>query len=149
MEIIAFLAENGPWSWVVAGLVLLALELVLPGGFLVWLGIGAILTGLLTLIQPLPWAVQWLIFGLFSLVSILLWLRVAQKRRRAGHGPELNRRADQYIGHEAVLDAPIHDGFGRLALGDSVWRIAGPDLPVGQRIRIVGAEGPVLRVEAV
>ena len=149
MEIIAFLAENGPWSWVVAGLVLLALELVLPGGFLVWLGIGAILTGLLTLIQPLPWAVQWLIFGLFSLVSILLWLRITQKRRRAGLGPELNRRADQYIGHEAVLDTPIHDGFGRLALGDSVWRIAGPDLPVGQRIRIVGAEGPVLRVEAV
>ncbi|MBE7733506.1 NfeD family protein [Devosia faecipullorum] len=149
MEIIAFLAENGPWSWIVAGLVLLALELALPGGFLVWLGIGGILTGLLTLVQPLPWAVQWLIFGVFSLVSIVLWLRIAPKRRRAGHRPELNRRTDRYIGHEAVLDAPIQDGVGRLALGDSIWRIAGPDLPAGQRIRIVAAEGPVLRVEAV
>ncbi len=149
MEIIAFLADSGPWSWIVAGLILLALELVVPGGFLLWLGIAGTLTGILTLFQPLPWAVQWLVFGVLSLVSILVWLRIARRRSAAGSAPELNRRTDRYIGHEAVLDTPIENGFGRLALGDSVWRIAGPDLPAGQRIRIVGAEATVLRVEAV
>jgi len=31
-------------------------------------------------------------------------------------------------------------------IGDTLWRVAGPDLPAGRRIRIVGHEGPVLRV---
>lgn len=149
MEVIAFLAENGPWSWIIAGLILLGLELVVPGGFLVWLGIGGILTGLLTLFWPLPWAVQWLIFGAFSLISILLWVRIARKRRAASTEPELNRRTDRFIGQEAVLDVPISGGFGRLPLGDTIWRISGPDLPAGQRIRIIGADGAVLRVEAI
>lgn len=149
MQVIAFLAENGPWSWIVAGLVFLGLELVVPGGFLVWLGIGGILTGLLTLFQPLPWAVQWLIFGVFSLVSILLWVRISRRRRAARAEPELNRRTDRFIGHEAVLESPISDGFGRLPLGDTIWRISGPDLPAGQRVRIVGADSSVLRVEAI
>lgn len=148
MDVIAFLAENGPWSWIIAGLVLLGLELVVPGGFLVWLGIAGVLTGLLTLFQP-PWPVQWLIFGVLSLVSILVWVRLARKRGAARAEPELNNRTERYIGHEAVLDMPIVDGFGRLALGDTVWRIAGPDLPAGQRVRIVGAEAALLRVEAV
>ena len=63
MEIVNFLVENGPWSWIVGGLVLLALELVLPGGFLLWMGIAGILTGIITLFQPLAWPMQWLIFG--------------------------------------------------------------------------------------
>lgn len=147
MDIIAFLSANVPWSWIVAGLVLLALELVVPGGFLVWMGIAGILTGLITLVQPLSWPLQWLIFGALSLVSILVWMSIS-KRRRADEGPQLNQRTQRFIGHEAVLDSPIVDGFGRLALGDTIWRIAGPDLPIGQRVRIVGAEGAVLRVEA-
>jgi membrane protein implicated in regulation of membrane protease activity len=149
MQIIAFLGENAPWSWIVAGLVLLALELVVPGGFLLWMGIAGILTGLLTLLQPLDWPVQWLVFGVLSLASILVWVRLTRNRAAQTDRPMLNRRAEQFIGQEAVLDQPIAGGFGRLALGDTVWRIAGPDLPAGERVRIVGAEGAVLRVEAV
>ncbi len=47
-----------------------------------------------------------------------------------------------------MIDEPIKDGFGRVALGDTVWRIAGPDLAAGQKVRIVGADGAVLKVEA-
>lgn len=148
MDVINYLAANGPWSWIIAGLVILGLELMVSGFFLVWLGIAAVLTGLITLAQPLPWAWQWLIFGALSLASILVWTTVSRRRRANSTEPELNRRTDRYIGHEAVLDRPIVDGYGRLALGDTIWRISGPDLPIGQRIRIVGADGAVLRVEA-
>ena len=61
--------------------------------------------------------------------------------------PLLNERASRYIGHEAVLNEPITDGIGRLALGDTVWRVAGPDLPAGQRVRVVGADAALLKVE--
>jgi inner membrane protein len=149
MEIITFIAENGPWSWIIAGLVLLSLELVVPGGYLLWMGIAGVLTGLFTLFQQPPWPVQWLIFGGLSLVSILVWMRVTRDRGDSSDRPLLNQRAQQFVGQEAVLDRPIEGGFGRLALGDTVWRISGPDLPAGERVRITGADGAILRVEPV
>lgn len=149
MLIIDFLGQNAPWSWIIAGLVLLGLELVVPGGYLLWMGIAGVLTGILVLFQPLDWPVQWVVFGALSLVSILIWVRLTRKRGAQTDRPLLNQRAEQFIGQEAVLDKPISGGFGRLALGDTIWRIAGPDLPAGQRVRIVGAEGAVLRVAAI
>ncbi|NGP16766.1 NfeD family protein [Devosia aurantiaca] len=146
MEVIGFLAEYGAWSWIVAGLILLALELVVPGGYLVWTGVAGILTGLITLVQQPPWPVQWLIFGILSLVSILAWIRISRNRQEESDRPLLNERTQQFVGQEAVLDQPLINGFGRLALGDTVWRVSGPDLPAGQRVRIVGADGNVLRV---
>ncbi|SMQ85931.1 hypothetical protein SAMN06295905_3226 [Devosia lucknowensis] len=148
MQVIAFLAENAPWSWIIAGLVLLALELVVPGGFLLWMGIAGILTGVLVLFQPLDWPVQWLIFGVLSLVSILVWVRLTRHRHAQTDRPMLNQRAEQFIGQTAILQQPIAGGFGRLPLGDTIWRVAGPDLPAGQRVRITGASGAVLTVEA-
>ncbi|RZA13737.1 MAG: NfeD family protein, partial [Proteobacteria bacterium] len=85
-----FFAANGPWSWIIAGLVLLALELVLPGGILVWMGIAGIVTGLMLLFQPMGWPWQWLIFGVLSLGSILVWLRYSRNRPPATDRPLLN-----------------------------------------------------------
>ncbi|KKB07855.1 NfeD family protein [Devosia chinhatensis] len=149
MELFAQAAAYGPWAWIVGGLILLGLELVVPGGFLVWLGIAGILTGLLTLVQPLAWPVQWLVFGTLALGSILVWTRLARHRRLASAAPELNQRTDRLIGQEAVLASPIVNGFGRMPVGDTIWRVSGPDLMAGQRVRITGADGAVLRVEPV
>lgn len=149
MQVIDFIASNGPWAWIVAGLVLLALELVVPGGFLLWMGISGIITGLVVLFQPIGWPLQWLIFGVLSLVTIALWVRWTRSRPTATDRPYLNRRADHFVGQEAVLEQPIAQGFGRIVLGDTVWRVSGADLPAGQRVRITGSEGAVLKVEAV
>ena len=149
MQIVDFIAANGHWSWIVAGLILLALELVLPGGFLLWMGISGIITGLITMFQPIGWPLQWLIFGVLSLVTIAIWVRWSRSRPPATDRPYLNRRADHFIGQEAVLEQAIAQGFGRVVLGDTVWRVSGPDLPVGQRVRIVGSEGAVLKVEEI
>ena len=149
MQVIEFIGSAGPWAWIVGGLVLLALELVLPGGFLLWMGISGVITGLIVLFQPIGGPLQWLIFGVLSLVSITLWVRWSRNRPEPTDRPHLNERADQYVGHEAVLEQAIAQGFGRVVLGDSVWRVSGPDLPAGQRVRIVGHDGAVLRVEPI
>jgi membrane protein implicated in regulation of membrane protease activity len=148
MDLLSLIAGYGGWAWIVAGAVLLALELVVPGGIFVWLGVAGIITGLATFFQPIGWPLQFLIFGGLSLILIVAWLRYSKGRESPSESPFLNRRAERFIGQELMLDEPIHDGFGRVSLGDTVWRVAGPDLPAGQRIRIVGAEGAVLRVEA-
>lgn len=149
MVLIEFLAANAPWAWIIAGLILLALELFVPGGYLLWLGIAGLITGLVVLFEPIAWPLQWLMFGVLALVAIIVWTRWSRNRPSQSDHPNLNRRADSFVGHEAVLEQPIAGGFGRLTLGDTIWRIAGPDLPVGQRIRITGSEGAVLLVEAI
>ena len=149
MQVIDFIASYGAWAWIVAGLILLGLELLLPGGFLLWMGISGIVTGLMVLFQDISWPLQWLLFGVLSLLSITVWLRWSRNRETPSDRPLLNQRADQLVGQEAVLEQPIQQGFGRIVLGDTVWRVAGADLPVGQRVRIVGHEGAVLRVEAI
>lgn len=148
MELLDLIAGYGPWAWIVAGTILLAFELVVPGGFFIWMGVAAIITGLAAFFQPLAWPLQFLLFGGLSLILIVGWLRYSRGREKPSDSPYLNRRAERFVGHEAVLDEPIRDGFGRLSLGDSVWRISGPDLAAGQRVRVVGADGAVLKVEA-
>ncbi|UXN74810.1 NfeD family protein [Devosia sp. A8/3-2] len=81
MQVVQFIADYGPWSWIVAGLILLALELVVPGGFLLWMGVSGLIVGVLTLFQPIGWPLQWLIFGGLSLVAIFLWTRWSRGRR--------------------------------------------------------------------
>lgn len=150
MEIIDLIASYGPWSWIVIGVVLLGLELLLPGGILLWLGISGIITGLAALVQPgLGWPFQFLIFGGLSLVTVVGWMRWSRRRPEGPtDSPFLNRRAERFVGQEMVLSEPIRNGYGRIALDDSIWRIAGPDLAAGQRVRVVGTDGGVLRVEA-
>ncbi len=147
MQVLEFIASNGAWSWVAAGLVLLALELVLPGGVLIWLGAAALVTGGLALVVDIYWPLQFVVFGMLALAAIWLWLRT-RKQERPTDRPYLNRRAERFIGHEAVLDEPIRDGEGRIALGDTTWRVTGPDLAAGAKVRVVDADGAVLRVEA-
>jgi hypothetical protein len=147
MQVLEFIASNGAWSWVAAGLVLLALELVAPGGVLVWLGVAALVTGGLALGVSIYWPLQFVVFGVLALAAIWLWLRTRRQEQPTDR-PFLNRRADRFIGHEVVLHEPIRDGEGRVALGDTTWRVTGPDLQAGVKVRVVEADGAVLRVEA-
>jgi len=147
MDLFALFLGYGAWSWLVAGLILLGLELLLPGGIFVWLGVAAMLTAVVRFALPIDWPLQIGVFGVFSVLAIVFWLRAVKGRGGDSDRPLLNRRAERFIGQEAMLDEPITDGFGRVPLGDTVWRIAGPDLPAGRRIRIVGHEGAVLKVE--
>ena len=148
MDLIALIAGYGAWSWIVAGLVLLALELVVPGGVLVWLGAAALVTGGLSMLLPIYWPLQFVLYGVLALLAIWLWLK-SRRGETPTDSPYLNNRATRFVGQEAVLSEPIRGGFGRLALDDTTWRVAGPDLEAGQRVRIIKADGPVLTVEAV
>jgi membrane protein implicated in regulation of membrane protease activity len=148
MQIIDLISNYGPWSWMVAGLILLALELAAPGGFFLWLGISGIVTGILAFVPGISQAFQWVIFGALGLVSVLLWRRYSRGHADVTDQPFLNNRAERFVGHEAVIDTPIVNGFGKLRLGDTDWRISGPDLAAGAKVRIVGHDVGVLKVVA-
>lgn len=136
------------WHWLIIGALLVGLELLLPGVFLLWLGIAAFLTGaLMAIIPDLDWRIALVAFGALSVASIVVGMRFRAIRSPKTDQPTLNRRAEQYLGRQLTLDAPIVNGRGTVKLDDTTWRVAGPDLPAGTAIVVRGADGATLIVE--
>ena len=142
-------ATLGNWNWLIFGVILMALEVLAPGIFLLWLGLAALLVGLLTFIFHPSWQVEILLFAAFAIAAVPLWRRLA--RGNAGvseSNPFLNRRAEALVGRVFTLEKPIIDGAGTVRIGDTVWRVAGPDTPAGTRVKIVQVSGADLTVAA-
>src|SRR5450755_773679 len=139
----------GTWNWPIFGLILMALELLAPGVFLFWLGLAALLVGLLSFVINPSWQLQILMFAVFATAAVPLWRRLARGNNTASKSnPFLNRRADALVGRVFTLEKPIIDGAGTVRIGDTIWRVAGPDTPAGSRVRIVQADGASLTVAA-
>ena len=143
------LAVFGSWTWwVIAGIFLL-LELALPGMFFIWLGLAALLVGLLSFAIHPSWQLQILMFAVFATAAVPLWRRMARSNKAVSQSnPFLNKRADALVGRVFTLEKPIIDGSGTVRIDDTIWRVAGPDAPAGSRVRIVQADGASLTVAA-
>lgn len=147
----AVVAELGPWSWWILGLVLLGAEIVVPGIFLIWIGLAAIVVGAISFVlwdsAIWGWQVQFLVFAALALVSAFIGRKIMAGRNDDTDQPMLNRRMEQMIGRTATLEEPITEGLGRIRLGDTLWTVRGPDLPAGARVKIVAIENDDPRVE--
>ena len=136
--------------WLIIGLALMVFELFNPGAYMLWLGLGALLTALLVLVGPdIPTVWQIIAFGLLSFAAIMGY-REWRRRNPAvedSDQPLLNKRAAQLVGQVHLLTEPVVDGRGRMKIGDAFWTIFGPDMPAGQRVRIVATDGVTLNVE--
>lgn len=139
----------GPWSWVVLGLILLGLEIIAPGTVFLWFGISAIAVGIVALLFGFSWQVHVALFLVLSLVTLLIGRKLMQRLASETGDPGLNRRGSRYVGREFTLATPLSDGNGKLAIDDTIWRISGPDLPAGTKIRIDAIDGARLVVSAI
>lgn len=137
------------WHWLILGFALIAFEVMVPGTFLLWPGIAAIVTGILAYSTVAEgWQAQAVIFAILTVASAFAGRRLyARLKEPVSDEPALNRRAQQMIGGVHTLDTPILDGQGRMKVGDGTWKIKGPDLPTGTRVRVIGVDGIALVVE--
>lgn len=136
-----------PWGWLLFGLVLLVLEIFIPGTFFLWLGAAAVVVGLIDLVVPMGWQVQVVTWGVLSLVLLLVGRRFYSSRDREVEDPFLNERAARYMGRVFTLTEPLRENQGTLKIDDTIWRISGPDLTAGTRVKVTGVDGPILKVE--
>ena len=145
---IEFLEGLTYWQWGILAIVLVVMEVLLPGVIFLWVGIGAGITGVILLIVPeVSWQIQFVCFALLSIISGVagrMW--VARNPIKTDH-PNLNQRGRQHIDRVVPLSEPIVNGFGFVQIGDTRWKIKGPDTQAGQSIRIVETDGATLIVE--
>lgn len=129
-----------PWPWVIVGAILIGLEIVAPGVFLLWIGFGAVLVGLSVLIAPeLPMAWQLLAFAFAMLGSIGIGFAIQRKSRISITATTLNRELDALIGRQVEAIEAFSGGRGRIRVGDTSYT-AESDEPVsaGVKLRVSG-----------
>src|SRR3546814_5116214 len=136
--------------WAAVALLLMAAETMAPGAFMLWLGFAAaaVFVGVL-LVQGIPVLAQVAAFVVLSFISIQVYRKWFRRREPQSDRPALNRRSAALVGRVVPLESAIVQGRGRVQIADAYWDVAGPELPAGTQVRIVGAEGMTLLVEAV
>jgi membrane protein implicated in regulation of membrane protease activity len=136
------------FAWGAAALLLFAAEALAPGAFMLWLGFAAVVVFIGVLLVPgIPLLAQVAAFIALSFVSIQVYRRWFTHNDRVSDQPMLNRRVAQLIGRVVSLESPIVNGRGRVQIADAYWEVAGPELPAGTVVKIVGAIDTTLRVE--
>ncbi len=143
---VELLTKLGAWNWLIAAAGLMLLEVFAPGVFLFWLGLAALVVGVLAGAIALSWQVQVLAFAVIAVALVPLWRRFSLNLKGTEETPFLNRRSEALVGRSFTLEKPIVDGTGTVRIDDTVWRVEGPDLPAGSRVRVVRVDGVLLSV---
>jgi hypothetical protein len=140
------------YLWWILALLLIAGEVLMPGYFLLWIGLAAAAMGMvLWLVPSLALLAQAVLFAVLALAACVLYARLLRPKleRREPGSERLNRRGEQMIGQRYVLIEPIVNGRGKACVGDGQWLVSGPDLPLGSTVEVVAVDGTTLKVRAV
>lgn len=136
------------WWWIALGLVLAGLEMLVPGVYLLWLGLAALVTGLLVFASDPSLPMQLVSFVFLSLIFAFSAKRWLGEKPIESSDPLMNNRAARLVGQTALVTHAIEHGEGRVKVADGEWLASGPDCPAGTRVRIAGVSGACLAVEA-
>jgi membrane protein implicated in regulation of membrane protease activity len=114
------------WHWLILAVVLIILEILIPGAYCLWMGVSAIFVGALMYVFPeMVFLVQILIFAVLSVISVVMYRSYRKKNPIVTDEPALNRRAEQYVGQSFTLKEPIVNGEGKIKVDDSTWKSPG------------------------
>lgn len=142
-----WIASLGGWGWLILGLVLIGAELLAPGIFLLWLGLAALVTGAVIGLTGMACQGALLVFAALSLASVLAGRALTRRSDEPDTASGLNDRGRQLVGKVFKLEATMAGGEGRIRVGDSSWRVTGPELLAGTEVRVVRVEGATLVVD--
>jgi membrane protein implicated in regulation of membrane protease activity len=136
------------WHWFALAVVLIVLEVTTTFGFLLGIAFAALVLAVAVFIVPeLAWDWQLLSFGVLSVLLTVGYRRYFKPVNDATDNPLLNDRAAQMIGKSFVLGVDL-DRSGADMLGDTRWALSSAGrIDKGARVRVVGVDGMVLRVE--
>lgn len=136
-----------PLFWFILGFMLLIIEVLTVTFVLLWIGLGALLTGLVNLFVPNIA----LLLAIFVVSSTLLWIYTRPLTRRLRHrSPRFESGVYALIGKTTIAETTFDEQeSGSVRLMGDVWRaksIAGR-IVAGTPVKVVRVEGVTLYVE--
>jgi inner membrane protein len=147
-DFLAVLNDPTHWHWFVLAIILVTIEVVAPGSFFLWMGVGAAVTGLAMLLAPdlaFPW--QLLIFCLAALAGLLIGRHFFRKTSETEENFGLNERGQQMVGKTYVAAENFVGSRGKIKVGDSLWIASGFDAKKGDTVRVTAVNGAAAEVE--
>lgn len=137
------------WHWWVAAILFVILEIFAPGAVVIWFGASAAFIGLLVFLMPeLSWEIQFGLWGALSLAAVIVSRRYLKKNPIHTDRPTLNKRGSEYVGRTYTLENGIENGWGKLNVDDTTWKVTcSDDLSAGEKVKVTGVDGTVLNVE--
>jgi membrane protein implicated in regulation of membrane protease activity len=91
----------------------------------------------------------WFLSFATTVFGIYFWLQYRSRQRELARPTAEHRFGLRHIGDATTLQSPIRNGVGSVQLGNREWRVRGPNLPVGARVRVTGVDGAILLVDRV
>lgn len=149
MELLG-LITMGHWAYAILGVSLLILEILVPAFFFIWFAVAAFAVAALTYVYPgLATEMQFLLFAITGLSAAILFAKRSAAGQKGDEASTLNRRGEQHVGEVHRLAQAIENGEGKIKLGDSLWKVRGPDCEAGTQVEITGVSSIVFTVKPV
>jgi membrane protein implicated in regulation of membrane protease activity len=139
------------WAWLCLGLGLMVLEILLPGVYLLWLGLGGLMVGLFAALFPeASLAIQLVIFAISALLSILIGIRIQTRKMRVlTPQQQLNNELAKLVGRRCLVTSDFAGGRGRIRVQDSSYPAWGDShIKAGSYVVVTAIEDGQLRVAA-
>lgn len=153
MDFLTYVEEMTYLGWFTFGLVLVLLELFLPGTYLIWFGLAAFVMGVLVnfvLLSGIEILVYFaLVSAVFAGIGWYVYTKIINKSKVPEKYKYLNDMAGAHIGKVYNLSEDVVDGRAKAKIGDTFWLIeVDGNLKKGDKVKITGVEnGVILKAE--
>lgn len=139
-----------PVIWFLVGLVLLLLELAVPGLIIFFFAIGAWIVALCLLVFDMSLAIQLLVFVLSSVLSLILMRNILRKKFFKEDDSIQGSLEEEFIGKTGIAETKLIAGKpGKITFKGTLWNaIADTDIDKGATVRVVSKDSITLKVTA-
>ena len=135
--------------WFLLGLVLFLMELIIPGFFIFFFGLGAWVTALVCLIGEPGTNLQIVIFAVVSVLSLIALRKMIQRKFFYSKGMESEEVEDEFTGREALVIGDFDpEKNGKVEFKGTTWKAeSNSPLKAGQVVIIIKKDSFKLIVE--
>jgi hypothetical protein len=139
------------WIWIALGGVFLIVELMIGSGWALWPAGAAAVTGVATIIWPMGWAYQVVLFVAVAIAATYLGRRLLPPAS-GSKGVDINDPTPRLVGHYGEAAAAFRAGIGRVFIDGKEWAAeleGGGDLAAKSKVEVTKILGGArLRVKA-
>ena len=137
------------WHWVVAGILMSALEIIVPGFIIIWFGLSAIIIGIADKFFVFDLSTALYLWSGLSIIMLTLWFSYFKKTWRS----DIGQADGEYRHIKGIITEELEHGryrarFDLPVLGDREWIVESKDrLSTGDKISVVKVYGQILKVK--